>query len=358
MPAYNFNAGPAVLPRTALEYAQREFLDFQGTGMSVLEISHRSKDFEAVIAEAEALAKELLAIPDGYKVLFLQGGASLQFAMVPMNILGPGESADYVLTGSWSEKAFQEAEKVASVRVAASTKEGGYKRIPDVSEIQLGSNPAYVHITTNNTIYGAQWRALPAFPGIPIVADMSSDMLSRPVNVADYGIIYAGLQKNAGPAGATMVIIREDWLAKSPKTLPTMLRYDVMAKNSSLYNTPPVFSIYMSMLVMRWLKELGGLEAIARRNEAKAKLIYDAIDNSDGFYTGHAEPGSRSLMNITFNLGSEEQEKAFLAKAKDAGFVGLAGHRSVGGVRASTYNACPVEACEALVQFMQDYRCS
>lgn len=353
---YNFNAGPAVLPRPVLEEAQRDLLNFGGTGMSVLEISHRSKDFEAVISEAEMLAKELLSIPEGYRVLFLQGGASLQFSMVPLNFLPEGQTADYVLTGSWSEKALDEAEKVGCAHVAASGKAEAYRRIPGAGEISLSENPAYVHITSNNTIYGTQWRSLPSFGAIPIVADMSSDILSRPVSVSGYAIIYAGLQKNAGPAGATMVIIREDWLDRCPKTLPTMLRYDVMAKNNSLYNTPPVFSIYISLLVMRWLKSLGGLSVIAARNEAKAKLIYDAIDGSGGFYIGHAEPDSRSLMNITFRVHDEEAEKAFLAEAKSRGFVGLNGHRSVGGVRASTYNALPIEACEALVGLMEEFK--
>jgi phosphoserine aminotransferase len=339
-----------------LEEAQRDLLNFNGTGMSVLEISHRSRDFEAVITEAESLAKELLAVPEGYRVLFLQGGASLQFSMVALNFLAEGRTADYVLTGSWSEKALAEAEKVGSARIAASGKEGGYRRIPTVAEVKLSEDPAYVHITANNTIYGTEWRTLPKFGGVPIVADMSSDFLSRPVDVADYAVIYAGLQKNAGPAGATMVILREDWLERTPKTLPTMLRYDVMAKNNSLYNTPPVFSIYISLLVMRWLKALGGLTAIAARNEAKAKLIYDAIDASEGFYTGHAERGSRSLMNVTFRVRDEASEKEFLSQAKSRGFVGLNGHRSVGGVRASTYNALPLEACEALVAFMKEFQ--
>lgn len=355
-PPYNFNAGPAVLPRPVLEEAQRDLLNFSGTGMSVLEISHRSRDFEAVIAEAEALAKELLAIPEGYRVLFLQGGASLQFSMVPMNYLPAGRTADYILTGAWSEKAMDEAAKVGSARIAASGKDDSYRRIPTLADVRLSDDPAYIHITSNNTIYGTQWRTLPAFDGIPIVADMSSDILSRPVNVTDYAIIYAGLQKNAGPAGATMVIIRDEWLACCPKTLPTMLRYDVMAKNNSLYNTPPVFSIYISLLVMRWLKSLGGLSAVAARNEAKAQLIYDAIDESGGFYTGHAEPGSRSLMNITFRVEGEDTEKEFLAEAKTKGFVGLNGHRSVGGVRGSTYNALPIEACEALATYMKEFR--
>lgn len=355
-PPYNFNAGPAVLPRPALEQAQKEFLDFNGLGMSVMEISHRSKDFEAVLQEAVDLTRDLLSVPDNYRILYLQGGASLQFAMLPMNVVAGESVANYVLTGVWSEKALEEAKKVASAHVAASTKDEEYRRIPSPSEAAISDNPAYVHITSNNTIYGTQWRALPDFGDVPIAADMSSDIFSRPVDVAKYGIIYAGLQKNAGPAGATLVIIREDWLERSPKTLPTMLRYDVMAKNNSLYNTPPAFSIYMSMLVMRWLKALGGLDAIAERNAEKAGAIYDAIDQSGGFYRGHAETGSRSLMNISFNLPSEELEKAFLAEAKARGFVGLPGHRSVGGVRASTYNALPLAACQVLAEFMRDFQ--
>lgn len=344
------------MPHSVLEEAQRDLLNFNGTGMSVLEISHRSKDFEAVVVEAEALAKELLAAPDGYRVLFLQGGASLQFAMVPMNFLPVGSIADYVLTGSWSEKALSEAGKIGTTHVAASGKDGSYKRIPAVSEVSLSAAPVYAHITSNNTIYGTQWRTLPSFGGVPIVADMSSDIFSRPLNVGDYGIIYAGLQKNAGPAGATMVVIREDWLERCPKTLPSMLRYDVMAKNNSLYNTPPVFSIYVGLLVMRWLEANGGLPGAAARNEAKAKIIYDVIDSSGGFYVGHAEEGSRSLMNITFRVHDEEKEQDFLAQAKTRGFVGLNGHRSVGGVRASTYNALPPEACQALAGFMQEFQ--
>lgn len=355
-PPYNFNAGPAVLPRPALEQAQREMLDFNGLGMSVLEISHRSREFEAILEEAVILVRDLLALPPGYAVMFLQGGASLQFAMVPMNLAPEGREVDYILTGSWSEKALGEAEKVARARVAASTKEEGYRRVPAASEVNLGDDPAYVHITTNNTIYGTQWRAMPDFGKVPLVADMSSDILSRPFDAAPFGLFYAGLQKNAGPAGATLVVMREEWLERTPASLPTMLRYDTMAKNHSLYNTPPVFSIYFSMLVMRWLKAQGGLKAVAARNEEKAHIIYSAIDASDGYYRGHAEPGSRSLMNITFRLADEGQEKRFLTEAKARGFVGLAGHRSVGGVRASTYNALPAAACEALADFMREFQ--
>jgi phosphoserine aminotransferase len=355
-PPYNFNAGPAVLPKPALEEAQRDLLNFNGTGMSVLEISHRSKDFQAVVDEAESLVRELLSVPDGYKVLFLQGGATLQFSMVPMNVVPEGETADYILTGSWSEKALAEAQKAVTTHTAASTKEEQYRRIPALSEVKLSNKPAYVHITSNNTIYGTEWRTLPDFGDIPLVADMSSDILSRPVDVSKYGIIYGGLQKNVGPAGATIVIIREDWLSRTAKGLPTMLRYDIMAKNNSLYNTPPVFPIYMSMLVMRGLKAGGGLGAVAKANEAKAKIVYDAIDGSNGFYKGHAAADSRSLMNITFNLADEDTEKEFLATAKERGFVGLNGHRSIGGVRASTYNALPEAACQALADYMKEFR--
>lgn len=353
---YNFNAGPATLPLPVLEEAQQQMLDFQGLGMSILEISHRSPHFEALIHEAEALTRELFSIPEGYRVLFLQGGASLQFSMVPMNLLREGATADYILTGSWSEKALKEAEKVGSVHVAATTQEENYRRIPGVDEITLSAQPAYVHFTSNNTIYGTQWRALPTLGDALLVADMSSDLLSRPVDIRPYGIIYGGLQKNAGPAGATMVIIREDLLDLAPKSIPTMLRYAIHAKNDSLYNTPPVFSIYVCLLVLRWLKNNGGLDVMAARNAEKAALIYDVIDGSGGFYRGHAEPDSRSLMNITFRLADEDKEKQFLKEAKAAGFVGLPGHRSVGGIRASTYNAMPKEGCEALASFMKEYQ--
>lgn len=354
----NFNAGPAILPREVLQQVQSELLDFGGSGMSILEISHRSKDFEAVIHEAEALAKRLYGVPDGYRVLFLQGGASLQFSMVPMNLLPSDGCADYVLTGSWSQKAYDEAVKAGTAHVAASTKDDNFSRIPKMDEIRLCDKPAYVHITSNNTIYGTQWNPLPTFGDVPIVGDFSSDVFSRPVDIRPYALIYAGLQKNAGPAGATLVIIREDVLEAAPKSLPTMLRYAIHAKNNSLYNTPPVFSIYVSLLVMRRLETLGGLSAVAKANKAKAAVIYDVIDESEGFYKGHAEKDSRSLMNITFRLPDEELEKRFLTEAKEHGFVGLPGHRSVGGVRASVYNAMPIEGCTALADFMRAFRAS
>lgn len=353
---YNFNAGPAILPRPVLEIVQNEFLDYHQRGMSIIEMSHRSKEFMAIVAEAEQLTKELLQIPEGYRVLFLQGGASTQFGMIPMNFLPSERTADYVLTGVWSEKALEDARKFGQVHVAASTKGSGFRRVPDVEEVVLSDNPVYAHITSNNTIYGTQWRTLPMFGDVPLVADMSSDFLSRPFDVSPYGLIYGGAQKNLGPAGVTIVIIREEWLASQPPaSVPAMLRYDIHAKNDSLYNTPPAFAIYTTNLVLRWLRDNGGLEAIQAHNDAKAAVVYDAIDANDEFFQGHAETTSRSLMNITFRLPTEELEKKFLAEAKDAGFVGLPGHRSVGGVRASVYNAMPLEGAQALANFMNEF---
>lgn len=353
---YNFNAGPAILPRPVLEHIQHELLDYEGRGLSIMEMSHRSKEFMALVTEAEALIKELLAVPSGYRVLFLQGGASTQFAMVPMNFLPSERTADYLLTGVWSEKALDEAKTFGKTHVAASTKEEQYRRVPRLEEVKLSDNPIYVHLTSNNTIYGTQWCALPTFGEHPLVADMSSDILSRPFDVVPYALIYGGAQKNLGPAGVTIVIIREEWLARVPKTVPSMLRYDIHAKNDSLYNTPPVFPIYATCMVLRWLQELGGVEEMALRNETKAATIYHVIDESSGFYRGHAERDSRSLMNITFRLPTEQLEKAFASQAKAQGFIGLEGHRSVGGLRASTYNAMPLEGCVALADFMREFQ--
>ena len=353
---YNFNAGPAILPRPVLEQVQQELLDYAGRGISIMEMSHRDKAFVALVDETEALVKQLLAVPDGYRVLFVQGGASTQFAMVPMNFLTPTTTADYVLTGVWSEKAVEEAAKIGQTHVAASTKDEQFRRVPRLDEIELSDAPVYVHLTSNNTIYGTQWQTLPTFGDLPLVADMSSDILSRPFDVAPYGLIYAGAQKNLGPSGITVVIIREEWLARVPKHLPSMLRYDIHAKNNSLYNTPPTFAMYVTCMVLRWIKQLGGAEAIAQHNEAKAALIYDAIDASGGFYKGHAEAGSRSLMNITFRLPGQDEEKSFVRMASEQGFLGLEGHRSVGGIRASTYNAQTHEACQALADFMREFQ--
>lgn len=354
--AYNFNAGPAALPFEVLQEAQAELLDFRGTGMSVMELSHRSKDYDAVHEEAGQLLRKLMGIPEDYEVLFLQGGASLQFAMVPLNLLNEGQTANYILTGSWSEKALDEAVKVGSTKIGASTKEEKYRRIPALSELEIDGAEAYVHITSNNTIYGTQWKEFPDTKGVPLVADMSSDILSRPVEVRQFGLIYAGAQKNLGPSGVTVVIIRKDLLSRSKGELPTMLNYNTHAKSRSLYNTPPTFGIYLLGKVLRWVERQGGVAAMAEHNELKAKILYDAIDQSNGFYRGHAEPASRSTMNVTFNLATEELEKEFLAEAKEAGFVGLAGHRSIGGCRASIYNAVPREACEALRDFMLAFK--
>jgi phosphoserine aminotransferase len=353
---YNLNAGPAVLPVSVLEQAQRDLLSLPGVGMSVLEISHRSKTFEAIIGEAESDVRKLAGIPAGYQVMFLGGGASLQFSMVPMNLLPPGGKADYVVTGSWSKKAVKEAQKVGAVQVAASTEGENFARIPRQEELKLDPGAAYVHITTNNTIFGTQWWYDPQVGSVPLVADASSDIFSRPIDVSRYGLIYAGAQKNLGPAGVTLVIARDDLIAKAPKGLATMLDYRTHAENKSLYNTPPVFAIYVVGLVAKWILAEGGLEAIGRRNAQKAGRLYDAIDASGGFYRPHAKADSRSHMNVTFRLGSEDLEKTFLAEATEAGFAGLKGHRSVGGVRASIYNAFPAEGVEALVSFMKEFQ--
>ncbi|MFC7686900.1 3-phosphoserine/phosphohydroxythreonine transaminase [Ureibacillus sp. GCM10028918] len=350
--AYNFNAGPSALPLEVLQKAQEELVDFNNSGMSIMEMSHRSKDYEAVHNDAITHLRSLYSIPDNYEVLFLQGGGSLQFTMVPMNFLSEAQTASYILTGSWSEKAIKEAKLFGQTQQAASTKDNAYRNIPALEEIQFNETDAYVHITSNNTIYGTQWQEFPQTGEVPLIADMSSDILSKPVDVSNFGIIYAGAQKNLGPSGVTVVIIRKDLLEKANKNIPTMLKYSTHADANSLYNTPPTFGIYMLGEVLKWVEEKGGLEAIAKNNEEKAKLIYDVIDNSNGFYSGHATPESRSLMNITFRVTNEELEKQFLAEAKEAGFIGLNGHRSVGGCRASTYNSVPVETCKALADFM------
>jgi phosphoserine aminotransferase len=337
-----------------LEEAQQHLVSLPGVGMSILEVSHRSKAFEDVLAACEADLRALGSIPSNYKVLFLQGGASLQFSMVPMNLLPPGGSADYVVTGAWSEKAVKEAKRVGGVKVAATTAAENYARVPKQDELTLDPEAAYVHITTNNTIFGTEWQYVPDVGGVPLVADASSDIFSGPIEVAKYGLIYAGAQKNLAPAGATLVIVREDLLARTPKTLPTMLQYPVHAENGSMYNTPPVFTIYIMRLVAKWLLKEGGLSVMARRNAAKADKIYAEIDRT-GFYRGHAQPDSRSRMNVTFRLPSEELEKSFAKEATAAGLDGLKGHRSVGGIRASIYNAFPESGVDALVEFMREF---
>jgi phosphoserine aminotransferase len=352
---YNFSAGPAVLPMPVLEQIQRDLIALPDVGMSILEISHRSKTFEEIITGCEADIRRLAGVPATHHVLFLQGGASLQFSMVPMNLLPAGGRADYVVTGTWSKKAVKEAQKVGTVQVAASTESDNFSRVPEPSEVKLDPGAAYVHITTNNTIVGTEWPSEPNTGSVPLVADASSDIFSRPIDVSKYGLIYAGGQKNLAPAGVTLVLVRDDLLARSPKNLPTMLDYNTHVKERSLYNTPPVYAIYIMRLVVRWLLEQGGLDAVGRRNAEKARLLYDALDASGGFYRPHARPGSRSNMNVTFRLPSEDLEKRFVSEAKTAKLDGLKGHRSVGGIRASIYNAFPVAGVEALVGFMKDF---
>jgi phosphoserine aminotransferase len=351
---YNFAAGPAVLPLAVLEHAQRDLVALPGVGMSVLEISHRSKHFDEVILGAEADIRSLAGIPENYRVLFLQGGASLQFAMVPMNILPKTGKADYIITGAWSKKALKEAKLFGQTSVVATTEPDNFTRIPGDEELKLDPEAAYVHFTTNNTIFGTEWKREPEVGTVPLVADASSDIFSRPIKIDKYALIYAGAQKNLAPAGVTLVIIRDDLLARSPADLPAMLNYNTHVKERSLYNTPPVFAIYIMSLVLKWLIAEGGLGKTLERNEAKAKILYDAIDSSD-FYRGHAQTDSRSLMNVTFRLPGEELEKQFVSEATKAGLDGLKGHRSVGGCRASIYNAFPSEGVEALVSFMKEF---
>jgi phosphoserine aminotransferase len=350
----NFAAGPAVLPLPVLEQIQRDLIALPGVGMSILEISHRSKTFESILEQAEADIRTLGSVPANYRVLFLQGGASLQFSMVPMNLLPHGATADYIDTGSWAEKAIKEAKKVGSVNVAASTAADNYSRIPAQSELKLTKAAAYVHMTSNNTIEGTEWKTLPEVGDAPLVSDTSSDMFSRPIDVARHALIYAGAQKNMGPAGVTIVIMRDDLLARSQKSLATMLSYAVHAENKSLYNTPPAFAVYALGLVMKWLIGQGGLPAIAKVNERKAAKLYGEIDRT-GFYRGTAGKESRSLMNVTFRLGSEELENKFVKEATSAGLDGLKGHRAVGGMRASIYNAFPEDGIDALVAFMREF---
>lgn len=358
---YNFSAGPAVLPEEVLLEAQRDLFALPGVGMSILEISHRSKTYDAIHQEAKEGLKMLLDIPDDYAILFLQGGASLQFSMVPLNLMPPKNKADYILTGSWSKKAMKEAKRVGTVNIAATTEEGEgdkkyFKRIPKQSELKLDPDASYVHFTSNNTIFGTQWQTEPEVGNVPLVCDASSDILHKKIDVRKYGLIYAGAQKNMGPSGVVLVIIRKDLLERSQDSLHTMLNYKIHAENDSLYNTPNTFGIYIIKLVTKWLLGLGGLDEMYKINKKKAQLLYDCIDQSGGFYRGHAEKDSRSLMNVTFNLATEELEKKLIDEATKAGFSGLKGHRSVGGLRASIYNAFPLKGVEALVDFMKDFQ--
>jgi phosphoserine aminotransferase len=352
---HNFSAGPAVLPEPVLRKAQEAIWNVAGSGIGIMEHSHRGKVFDRILNEAEQACRELADVPDNYRVLFLQGGASLQFAMIPMNYLSPERTADYLVTGVWSQKAVKEAKPVGQVHIAATSERTNFDRIPAPGEIRYSASPAYVHLTTNNTIYGTQWRSEPAVPsGVPLVADTSSDMFSRPIDIRKYGLIYAGAQKNLGPSGVVLVIIRDDLVDAGSKTLPTMLQYRTHAAERSLYNTPPTFGIYVMGEVFKWIQSQGGLSAMAQQNQAKAQLVYDFLDSSE-LFRANAQPGSRSLMNVCFRTPTEELDAKFVSEATSRGLDGLKGHRSAGGMRASIYNACPRRSVEALVAFMKEF---
>ncbi|OHD14570.1 MAG: phosphoserine transaminase [Spirochaetes bacterium GWD1_27_9] len=352
--AFNFSAGPAILPVYALEEAQKEIVNFKNSGMSLMEVSHRTPLYEDVHNETISLIRELYKVPDNFDILFLQGGASSQFFMIPMNLVHNDEIADYIITGAWSEKAIKEAKILGKkTNVVATSKDKNFNYIP--SELKFTPSAKYVHMTSNETIHGVQFKKLPETNGVPLIIDASSDIFSYHIDWKNIGAIYAGAQKNAGPAGATIVIMRKDLYEREKETIPTMLRYSTHAKENSLYNTPPVFTIYMIGLNLKWLKSLGGIDAMNAINEKKAKYIYDAIDESNGFYKGHAEKNCRSLMNIPFIMKSEDLEKKFIKESETLNMIGLKGHRSVGGLRASVYNAMPEEGCLALANFMKDF---
>ena len=354
---HNFNAGPGALPLPVLERIREELLDSRGTGMSVMEMSHRAKEVEDIVARAEEGLRRHLAIPDDYAIAFLQGGGSLQFTMVPMNLCLPGKPVDVLHTGTWTAKALAELKKGVLHNVAASTEAEKFVRVPRVEEIKLSADPSYVYMCTNNTIEGTQWRSMPESGNAPLVADMSSDIASRPIQVSKFGLIFAGAQKNLGPSGVTVVIARKDLVERADKNLPTLLQYRTYVKDHSLYNTPPTFAIYVLGLVLEWITAEGGISAIEERNEAKAKLLYDSIDGS-GFYACPVDKASRSRMNVVFRVagGDEALQKKFAEEAAKAGLVGTAGHRSVGGMRVSLYNAVPLEAVETLVSFMREFQ--
>jgi phosphoserine aminotransferase len=355
---FNFSPGPAVLPLPVLEQAQRELVCLPGYGMSVLEMSHRSDGFLEILATAKRLLKELLGIPDNYKIIFLQGGSRLQFSMVPINLMrGQPQPPDYIVTGSWSKMALDEAKREGQVNVAWDGKATNFDRLPKASDLKLNAAASYAYCCSNETIQGVQFQAEPSSGGVPLVCDCSSDFLHRPLPIEKYGLIYACAQKNAGPAGVTSVIIRDDLVGRSPDNLHGYLSYKNHVKEDSLFNTPPTFAIYLMKLVLEWLRdEVGGLAKMHERNKAKARLLYDVIDSSGGFYRGHAQPDVRSLMNVTFRLPSEELEKQFVKEGEDRGLDGLKGHRSVGGIRASIYNAMPLAGVEALATFMREFK--
>lgn len=351
---YNFSAGPSVLPIEVLEQVQKDLLNYEGSGQSVMEMSHRSKEYQKIIDDAEANLRELMNIPDNYKVLLVQGGGTLQFAMVPMNLLRNSKKADYVLTGTWAKKAYKEASKFGDIRVIASSEDDKFTWVPKIKKEDIREDADYVYITTNNTIYGTKYNYVPETGDIPLVADMSSNILSEEIDVTRFGMIWAGAQKNVGPAGATIVIIREDLLGYADASVPTYLDYKIHADNGSMYNTPPCFSIYVAGEVFKYLKSIGGIKEMERRNKEKAAILYDYIDESKLFSCPVAAE-DRSLMNVVFVTGDAELDKRFIAQAKEKGMINLAGHRSLGGMRASIYNAMPKEGVEALVEFMKKF---
>lgn len=353
---YNFAAGPAILPEEVLLEAQKELYSYKGSGMSIMEMSHRGKIFDKVIKEADADLRKLLDIDENYSILFLQGGATLQFSMVPLNLMPPQNKADYIVTGSWSKKAVKEAKRVGTVNIAASTESESFVRIPTQSELKLSPDASYVHFTSNNTIYGTEWKTEPEVGNVPLVCDASSDFMHKKINVKKYALIYAGAQKNIGPAGVVVVIIRKDMLERSSDSLHTYLNYKIHADNETMYNTPTTFGIYIAGLVFKWLLNMGGLDKMYERNLYKANLLYDYLDSTDGYYKGTVNKDSRSLMNVTFRLPNEELEKKIIAEAEAKGFSGLKGHRSVGGLRASIYNAFPVKGVEDFVEFLKDFK--
>ena len=353
---YNFSAGPAILPEEVLLEAQKDLFSYKGSGMSIMEMSHRGKIFDAVIKEADADLRKLLNIGDEYAILFLQGGATLQFSMVPLNLMPPVNKADYIVTGAWAEKAAKEAKRVGTVNVAGTTKSENYTRIPKQSELKLDPEAAFVHFTSNNTIYGTQWRNEPEIGNVPLVCDASSDFLHKKIDINKYGLIYEGAQKNIGPSGVVVVVIRKDLLARSQDSLHTYMNYKIHVDNDSMYNTPATFGIYISGLVFKWLLNMGGLDEMYRRNVEKAKILYDAIDSSAGYYKGTTVTEDRSLMNVTYRLPNEQLEEKFIKEASAKGFSGLKGHRSVGGIRASIYNAFPKKGVEDLVAFMEEFK--
>jgi len=354
---FNFSAGPAVLPEEVLLEAQKEFYSYKEAGMSVMEMSHRGKVFDGIIKEAEKDLRTLLNIGDDYAVLFLQGGATLQFSMVPLNLMPPANKADYIVTGSWAKKAAKEAKRVGAVNIAGTTESENFSRLPKQNELKLDSEASYVHYTSNNTIFGTQYKTEPEVGNVPLVCDASSDILHKMLDINKYGLIYAGAQKNLGPSGLTLVIMKKELLERSSDSLHTYLNYKIHAENDSMYNTPPTFAVYVVGLVLKWLQNNGGLKGMYEKNLKKAGILYDAIDNSNDFYKGTVtNKDDRSIMNVCFTLPNEDLTKKFLAESAEFGLSGLKGHRSVGGIRASIYNAFPIEGVEALINFMKEFK--